>query len=72
MSKTKTSYKNGFSKFSDKAKVSNLKLLKNVIDYKKTLPKTDTFWKNISKELENLVKQGNISRIKEIITSVSL
>lgn len=57
MSKTKTSYKNGFSKFSDKAKVSNLFLLKDVIDYKKTLPKTDTFWKNISKELENFLNK---------------
>lgn len=67
MSKTKTSYKNGFSKFSDKAKVSNLKLLKNVIDYKKTLPKTDTFWKNISKELEIFLNKFRNNSDKRLV-----
>ena len=59
MSKSRTSSKNGFTKFSNKAKVSNVLLLKKVIDYKRTLPKSDSFWNNISRELENFLDKFN-------------
>ena len=59
MSKNKTSSKNGFSKFSNKAKLSNVKLLKNFINYKRTLPKSEAFWNNISRELEIFLNKFN-------------
>ena len=59
MSKSRTSSKNGFSKFSNKAKVLNVRLLNKVIDYKRTLPKSEAFWNNISRELENFLNKFN-------------
>ena len=65
MSKIGTSSKNGFSKFSSKAKVSNVKLLKNVINYKRTLPKSGNFWNNISRKLQNFLDKFNNEKLDD-------
>ena len=51
-----SNFKNGFE-FDDKATIYNIELLKNVINYKKGMPKTDAFWRNISNELGQIINE---------------